>query len=569
MANEMIATAQTGEKPIWRFWGLLGLAFALVLTLYWNTFAWWWTEWTWSGSFYAHSIFVPFFVLVMIYRNRESLQRTPLSHAWGGSALIVLALLLLFFGERGSVAVVKSISFVMLMFGTVLMVIGGGRTRVLFFPLIFSIMMIPLIPDQLVNHVAFPIQIASTTIAVKFLNLLLLSANQQGTLVTMEHYRMAVELPCSGFKTLLSLTTFTAAFAYVMEGDAWRRWITFGVTLPMSLLFNAFRITMIGIAGELISTEAAGKFHDYSGFIVLLMAFFFLYTFARIIKCKRFLGLPMNDEEEKKEEEYWKAVKSGEIEPEPPLYKRLMALFPSRDGLQHATKPLLCVNAILILALALHGLVPKLPPASAPIGKQQVPAKFNHDGTEFKVQRWENYDRLAKDVEEELQPLRIINRLYIGKGGHGERVQLMITAGNGRKVFHDPHTCSLGVNAMMRDIQVLDIPTKWGTLKVLESQYHEVKKDTSYKVMMFYVMEDHIMQRTEQVRNRLFWQMLFGDSGKPSYFVRILNDQPGEEGYHRENMKRFIAGMWNEIGGVLMGKEPTIPEPLDFDSARK
>lgn len=569
MASEMTTSVEAKQKPLWQFWGLFGLAMALIVTLYWNTFAWWWTEWTWSGSFYAHSIFVPFFVVVMIYRNRESLQKVRLTNTWAGSILVVLALLLLFFGERGAVAVVKSISFVMLMFGTVLMLVGWGRTRVLFFPLIFSVMMIPLIPDQLVNHVAFPIQIASTTIAVKLLNLLLLTSQQQGTLVTMEHYRMAVELPCSGFKTLLSLTTFTAAFAYVMEGDIWRRWLLFGITLPMSLLFNAFRITMIGIAGELISTAAAGKFHDYSGFIVLLIAFFFLYTFARIIQCKRFLGMPMNEEEEKKEEAYWKAVKEGTAQPEAPLYKRLIALIPSKQGFQHATKPLLCINGILLLAIALHGLVPALPPASAPIGKQQVPEKFTYDGSEFKVQRWENYDRLAKDVEEELQPLRIINRLYIVKNGKGERVQLLITAGNGRKVFHDPHTCSLGVNAMLRDIQVLDIPTKYGTLKVLESQYHEVKKDTSYKVMMFYVMEGNIMQRTEQVRNRLFWQMLVGDNGKPSYFVRILNDLSGDDEHHRENMKRFIAGLWNEIGGVLMGKEPTVPEPLDYNSERK
>lgn len=567
MADEAIASVQTREKPIWQFWGLLALAFALVLNLYWNTFAWWWTEWTFSGSFYAHSIFVPAFVLVMIYRNREKLQNVRLSHSWSGAILVVLALLLLFFGERGAVAVVKSISFVMLMFGTTLMLIGASRTRVLFFPLIFSVMMIPLIPDQLINHIAFPIQIVSTTIAVKMLNLLLLPSQQQGTLVTMEHYRMAVELPCSGFKTLLSLTTFTAAFAYVMEGDAWRRWLTFAVTMPMSLIFNAFRIAMIGIAGELISSAAAAKFHDSSGFIVLLMAFFFLYTFARIIKCKRFLGMPMNEEEERKEEEYWKAVKAGEIEAEPPLYKRLIALVPSKNGFLHVTKPLLCFNAILLLAIAAHGMIPALPPASAPIGKQQVPAKFSYGGSEFKVKKWENYDILAKDVAEELQPLRTINRMYIGS--QGERVELMMTAGNGRKVFHDPHTCSLGVNAMLHDIQVLEIPTKWGTLKVLESQYREIKKDASFKVMMFYVMEEHIMQRTEQVRNRLFWQMLFGDNGKPSYFVRILNQLPGEEPHHRENMKRFIAGLWNEIGGVLMGKEPTIPEPLDYDSARK
>ena len=50
-------------------------------------------------------------------------------------------------------------------------------------------------------------------------------------------------------------------------------------------------------------------FHDYSGFIVLILAFTFLFNFARILKCERFLGIPLNDEMEKRDAEAAKAAR--------------------------------------------------------------------------------------------------------------------------------------------------------------------------------------------------------------------------------------------------------------------
>ena len=67
--------------------------------------------------------------------------------------------------------------------------------------------------------------------------------------------------------------------------------------------------------GELVSKQAAAIFHDYSGFIVLILAFTFLFNFARILKCDRFLGLPLNEEAEKQDAEAAKAARSaaGEV----------------------------------------------------------------------------------------------------------------------------------------------------------------------------------------------------------------------------------------------------------------
>lgn len=567
MENTLVGVETKGQTH-WRFAALMALTLGLVTFLYWKTFTWWWTEWTWTGSFYAHATFVPFFVAVMIYRNRERLQAAPQKRAWSGAILILFAMLLLFFGERGSVAVVKSLSFVLLLFGAVLMVLGRSKMKILLFPLAFSMMMIPLIPDQLINSIAFPIQITSATMAVKMLNFILLPAHQQGTLIQMDSYRMAVELPCSGFKTLLSLMTFTAAFAYLLEAERWKRWTLFLMTIPLSLVINALRITIIGVFGELVSNQAADLFHNQGGFIVLFMAFFFLYTFARILKCRRFLGLPMNDAEEEKDRAHFKAIDAGEIAAEPPLWRQILSWKPTEAGLRSTFVPLIALNGILVASIGVESILPHGSTPVAPIGKKQVPLQFAYGGSKFASQEFGDFDTLPKEVRVELQPLRVIHRIY--HGTKGERIELLITAGNGRKVFHDPHTCSIGNNASLQDLQVMDVPTNHGVLQVQESQFRYVQKDNSFKALFFYVMEDKILQRTEQVRNRLLWQMLAGDSGKPSYFVRVTNIVPGDKEHHREDMKRFITGLWNEIGPILTGQAPTVSEPLDLvDDTRK
>jgi len=62
----------------------------------------------------------------------------------------------------------------------------------------------------------------------------------------MESYALNVELPCSGFKTLIGLLAFSAAFSYVVEGPIRKRWLLFLSSAPLAVLVNAVRIALIG-----------------------------------------------------------------------------------------------------------------------------------------------------------------------------------------------------------------------------------------------------------------------------------------------------------------------------------
>lgn len=539
------------------------VAIGLIILLYMPAFRWWYEEWTVPGSFYAHAIFVPFFVAVMIWRDRKKLVETPAEPSWTGLLLVVPAMLLLLVGKRLDVTVLQSFSFMMMVFAVSLLLFGKAKTRLLLFPLCFIIMMMPLIPDQLISTIAFPIQMLSAKLATLFLNTMTLHSVQQGTMIKMDNYMMSVELPCSGFKTLVSLLTFTAAFAYLVDGAQWKRWTLFFVTIPLSLFINALRITLIGVVGELISMKAAGIFHDYSGFIVLTLAFLFLFNFARILRCERFLGIPLNDEQQAKDD-----AEDPDAPQEPAWWQVVLAWRPTGAQLRQAAPYVISIDVLLLLAqvvtpILAHGLNPQ-----PPIATFQVPFDMQEGGVSWSSPPSPTRDKLTKEVNEVLSPMRVINRDY--GGSDGSHINLFITAGNGRKTFHDPHSCSLGSDAVLEDIGPLTLPVLPGSAPGLpqvtlsEHQFHRNNDNDRYEFMMFYVVEGKVVLTPAEARHAIMRQMFYGDAGKPSYFVRITQESPGTDADHRQQLIRFAAAMWKHAGPVLSGLEPAaVDKPVE------
>ncbi len=539
-------------------------ALVLALALYSNTFLIWYYEWKTPGSFYAHAAFVPFFVAVMLWRSRERLHHVRWQPSWTGLALIVPGLALLLLALHSDIPTVQSVSFIFLLVGGSLLFLGTPKTRLLLFPLLFVTMMMPLIPDQLINGIAFPIQLKSAQIATWMMTHIGLPSTQEGTQIHMEHYRMAVELPCSGFKTLLSLLTFSAAFAYLVEAPVWKRWTLFLATAPLSLLINGLRIALIGVVGELFSTSSAQFFHDYSGFIVLILAFTFLFNFARILKCERFLGVPLTDEVEKRDREIARAAREAggaEVVPAPEWWQEILGWRPTTGQLRRALPQVVVLDVVLLLSLVSYAaLRSTVPTQKAPIATFQVPKTFTYNGVTYtyKESPLEETDTLPEAQLEMLNPLRVVNRDY--EGSDGSRIQLFMTAGTGRKVFHDPHNCALGSDAVILDQGTIPIATPGETIQVQESHFKQTGSPVKTEMMFCYVVQGKVLQSTRQIRNALIWQTFFGDGGQPSYFVRVCQEAPGTDEPQRRQMRNFIGGLWQNIGPVLHGTVPGQPE---------
>jgi exosortase len=188
-----------------------------------------------------------------------------------GIAVIVLAVVAYYFGVKAMQPRIVVFSFVVLLYGLALALGGRGSLRVLFFPIIFLLLMIPL--NFLDEKVGFPLQLLMARSSTGILNFFGIETTRIGTGIYSRVFHFDVAAPCSGIRSLMALTTVTAAYAYVTQQVQWKRWVLFLSAMPLAVLGNIVRVTSIALVAEVYGQEIAAKaYHEYSGFIVFPVA---------------------------------------------------------------------------------------------------------------------------------------------------------------------------------------------------------------------------------------------------------------------------------------------------------
>ncbi len=265
------------------------LAGALLLALAWPVLRFWAFEWTKPESYYEHGPLVPLIAALMLWHRRDSLRAVPQLPSFLALALLVPSLALLIFALKIQAEFLESCGLLLTVVGGVWLALGGRFVRACAAPLAFLWLMAPL-PGPLLNDATQRIQMASTVLANQILHLLTFGTTLTGNLIQMENFTLFVDVPCSGFKLLLSLLTFGAAFAYLVDGGPARRLLLFAFSLPLSLLVNSVRVALIGVVGECVGPAAAHVFHDWSGMITLVLGFTALFGLAKGLGCRTFAG---------------------------------------------------------------------------------------------------------------------------------------------------------------------------------------------------------------------------------------------------------------------------------------
>jgi exosortase/archaeosortase family protein len=95
-----------------------------------------------------------------------------------------------------------------------------------------------------------------------------------------------VGVPCSGLKLLLALSAFSVFFVLIANLKWWANAFMLAFVLPLALFINGLRIALIGVVGDTMGSDAGHQFHDYSGYITLLLCFVIVFKLARILGWK-------------------------------------------------------------------------------------------------------------------------------------------------------------------------------------------------------------------------------------------------------------------------------------------
>src|SRR5271154_4778219 len=131
--------------------------------------------------------------------------------------------------------------------------------------------MIPL--NFLDEMVGFPLRMLVTEASTSLLNWLGIETVHRGTAIYSSVFHFDVADPCSGIRSLMALTTVTAAYGYVTQHVQWKRWVLFLSAMPLAVLGNLARVTSIALVAQVYGQELASKtYHEYPGYIVFGVA---------------------------------------------------------------------------------------------------------------------------------------------------------------------------------------------------------------------------------------------------------------------------------------------------------
>ena len=292
---ELKRTDRISPNPPYLAWNpLLPLfgAVGLLLGLAWPVLSFWCAEFTNPISFYSHGPLVPPMAALILWHSRDRLRVVPLAPAPIALTLLLPAGILLVQAVRIGSGWIGSLSFLLTFASSAWLLFGSRWMRIALPAFAFLLSMSPL-PSTLLNQATLGLQMLSTIMAAHLLCLVGCHVAAVGTLITLSGFTLWVAAPCSGFKLLLSLLTFGAAFALLLDGSPARRLGLLLVTIPLSLAVNAVRVALIAIAGAWYGPSAAHQVDAQGALITLTLSFVALYLLARGLQCRALAGWPL------------------------------------------------------------------------------------------------------------------------------------------------------------------------------------------------------------------------------------------------------------------------------------
>ena len=153
----------------------------------------------------------------------------------------------------------------------------------LHYPLSLAMFTLPW--EALLRHFDESLQVISTDIAVYLLDLFdWLKPNEaihvaywDNITIYSDRFYLIINETCAGVNLLLSMSLYTFGYAWVMKCTVKRCWLLVAYMMPLCLVFNGLRISMIFCLGHFGSQDlATGPWHEGSAYIAQVLLFLVL-----------------------------------------------------------------------------------------------------------------------------------------------------------------------------------------------------------------------------------------------------------------------------------------------------
>ena len=129
--------------------------------------------------------------------------------------------------------------------------------------------------DVCLDAVTVHLRLFAASAAAAALDAFGVEAVRTGTTLTFADGSFGIDVasPCSGLRSIFALMALTAGYAFFNQPTWMKRAALFAVSLPIAVVGNIARILSIVIVAAVFSPDfAIGFYHDYSGYVVFVVA---------------------------------------------------------------------------------------------------------------------------------------------------------------------------------------------------------------------------------------------------------------------------------------------------------
>jgi exosortase D (VPLPA-CTERM-specific) len=187
-------------------------------------------------------------------------------------------------GQVGSVETLTYMSIWMAILGLSFLLFGVRVTKALAFPLLVLAFIVPL-PPFLNRLFTFELKLISSSLSVKMIHMMGLSAYREGNMIDLGLTQLQVVDACSGLRYVYPLLLMALLLGYFFHKKWWKRALILLASIPVSVLSNALRIAITGFLAAKVSPQAAEAFfHGFSGWLIFMVSFVLLATLSLLFK---------------------------------------------------------------------------------------------------------------------------------------------------------------------------------------------------------------------------------------------------------------------------------------------
>lgn len=265
----------------------IGILLLLFATAFWVPLNSMFRTWS-TNEDYSYGFLIPVISAYLLWEQRKELAGLPIKSSWRLLPLVILAMVVALYGilgSSGNIAMPATPIAFILVFA---FCFGLKAARRLILPLGMLVFMVP-IPAVLERTIGVFLKAVSSNLGGELIRLVGHSVHVSGNIIDLGVTQLQVVDACSGLRYIFPLLALGILYAHFFERDTWKKIVCVLATLPIAVLTNALRVGLTGILIPYFGVEAAqGFFHDFSGWVIFLVAFALLFLMGRIL---RFFGL--------------------------------------------------------------------------------------------------------------------------------------------------------------------------------------------------------------------------------------------------------------------------------------